>query len=149
MTPQQKLCDVRVLTMWQKLSLLESAGDGGLSVSGDSGSLGVGERSLFVTNSSTGGPGGSAPLCCCACAGWGRVWGWGRPLAASGKGEACFITCCCWAVACGRPSTGIPFSDRNSSKSTYCKHNRRCAIMKKISLQCIAIFVTILSIRTI
>jgi hypothetical protein len=114
-----------------KISLLESAGDGGLSVSGDSGSLGVGERSLFVvTNSSTGGPGGSPPLCCCVCVGWGREWGWGRPLAASGKGEACFITCCCWAVACGRPSTGIPFSDKNSSKSTYCKHNRSCTLRK-------------------
>ena len=107
------------------LPLLESAGDGGLSVSGDSGSLGVGERSLFVvTNSSTGGPGGSPPLCCGVCTGWGREWGWGRPLAASGNGELCFITCCCWAVDWGRPSTGIPFSDRNSSKSTYCKQKR-------------------------
>lgn len=125
---KSKILWCRVWNKWQwnnKLSSLESAGDGGLRVSGESGSLGVGDRSLFVvTNSSTGGPGGSPPLCCCVCAGWGREWGWGRPLAASGKGEPCFITCCCWTVDWGSPSTGIPFSDRNSSKSTYCTKNR-------------------------
>lgn len=120
---------VAVYTIQFNLCLhsLESAGDGGFMVIGLSGSLGDGDGSRLVSMAPT------PPVCkCwigCIVAGGG---GERRPLTPGINAPApwwlgatmvpwftplppAVVPFCCWS-----PSTGNPFSDRNSSRSQYC-----------------------------
>lgn len=108
---------------------LESAGDGGLMVIGLSGSLGDGDGSRLVSMVPT-------PFVCMCCIGIGcmETGGGGdrRPFTpdinAPGPWWPAVATMALWLTLpapvvpfCWSPSTGNPFSDRNSSRSQYWK----------------------------
>lgn len=111
-------------------NLLESAGDGGLMVIGLSGSLGDGDGSRLVIMAPT----TPVPLVCKCCIGCMGIGGGGerRPLTPGINALPWWLpaTMVPWFTLpaavpfCWSPSTGKPFSDRNSSRSQYWKRTR-------------------------
>lgn len=89
---------------------LESAGDGGFIVSGLMQSEGDGERSRFVI--------------------WPRPRE--RPVEWPNESERCPkpVECPRWLL--WRPSEDMQFSDRNSSRSTYCNENKYEILISEI-----------------
>lgn len=83
--------------------LLESAGEGGFRVSGEQHSLGDGDLSRLVTGSKCRPAGPWCPAASVLLI----LWSW----------PPCMAPCPPPAT----PSTGMPFSERNSSRSTYCQ----------------------------
>lgn len=86
-----------------KVDLLESAGEGGFRVSGEQHSLGDGDLSRLVTGSKCRPAGPWCPAASVLLI----LWSWLPGMAP------------CPPPA--TPSTGMPFSERNSSRSTYCQ----------------------------
>jgi len=82
---------------------LESAGEGGFRVSGEQHSLGDGDLSRFVTGSRWRLAGPWCPAASLLLI----LWSW--------------LPCIAPCPPPATPSTGMPFSERNSSRSTYCQ----------------------------
>lgn len=117
-----RVCTGSFLNRWNSL---ESAGDGGFMVIGLSGSLGDGDGSRLACSMTP------TPFVCKCCIGCMVVGGGGgerRPLTADINGWPAATTVPAAAVPvpfwCS-PSTGNPFSDRNSSRSQYWKQNAK------------------------
>lgn len=95
--------------------LLESAGEGGLRVSGEQHSLGDGDLSRLVT---------------------GSKW---RPAGPWCPAASVLLILCSWLpcmTPCpppATPSTGMPFSERNSSRSTYYRQRSETLFPRGIS----------------
>lgn len=83
------------------LYLLESAGEGGFRVSGEQHSLGDGDLSRLVTGSKWRPAGPWCPAASVLLI----LWSW--------------LPCMAPCPPPATPSTGMPFSERNSSRSTY------------------------------